>query len=59
MGSIARLVLRYTMHAVAAAGISSEGMKAEFEQDAKEEQEHMMAVAERNVGDRDPCCPNS
>src|SRR5580704_5377973 len=40
-------VLRYTMHAVAATGISSEGVKAEFEQHAKEEQEHMMAVAER------------
>jgi bacterioferritin len=47
MGSIAKLVLRYTMPAVAAAGISSEGVKAEFEQDAEEEQEHMMAVAER------------
>jgi bacterioferritin len=40
-------VLRYTMHAVAAAGISSEGVKAEFAQHAKEEQGHMMAVAER------------
>ena len=40
-------VLRYTMHAVAATGISSEGVKAEFAQHAKEEQEHMMAVAER------------
>src|SRR6202163_2652176 len=40
-------VLRYTMHAVAATGISSEGVKAEFEQHAKEEREHMMAVAER------------
>jgi bacterioferritin len=40
-------VLRYTMHAVAATGISSEGVKAEFEQHAKEEQEHMTAVAER------------
>lgn len=40
-------VLRYTMHAVAAAGISSEGVKDEFAQHAKEEQEHMMAVAER------------
>jgi bacterioferritin len=34
-------VLRYTMHAVAAQGISSEGVKAEFAQHAKEEQEHM------------------
>jgi bacterioferritin len=40
-------VLRYTMHAVAATGISSEGVKAEFLEHAKEEQEHMMAVAER------------
>jgi bacterioferritin len=40
-------VLRYTMHAVTATGISSEGIKAEFAQHAKEEQAHMMAVAER------------
>lgn len=40
-------VLRYTMHAVAATGISSEGVKAEFATHAKEEQEHAMAVAER------------
>ncbi|HEY1836399.1 MAG TPA: ferritin-like domain-containing protein [Rhizomicrobium sp.] len=40
-------VLRYTMHAVAATGISSEGVKAEFKQHAKEEQGHMMEVAER------------
>jgi bacterioferritin len=40
-------VLRYTMHGVTATGISSEGPKAEFLQHAKEEQEHMMAVAER------------
>lgn len=40
-------VLRYTMHAVAATGISSESVKGEFAQHAKEEQEHMMAVAER------------
>jgi bacterioferritin len=40
-------VLRYTMHAVTATGISSEGVKAEFEQHAKEEQEHVMQVAER------------
>jgi bacterioferritin len=40
-------VLRYTMHSVAATGISSEGVKAEFAQHAKEEQEHMMSVAER------------
>jgi bacterioferritin len=40
-------VLRYTMHAVAATGISSEGVKAEFAQHAKEETEHMHQVAER------------
>ena len=40
-------VLRYTMHAVTASGISSEGVKAEFAEHAKEEQEHMMSVAER------------
>jgi bacterioferritin len=40
-------VLRYTMHAVAASGISSESVKSEFAQHAKEEQDHMMAVAER------------
>src|SRR5580704_10787175 len=40
-------VLRYSQHAIAASGISSEGVKAEFAEHAKEEQEHMMAVAER------------
>jgi bacterioferritin len=40
-------VLRYTMHAIAATGISSEGVKAEFAQHATEEQGHMMQVAER------------
>src|SRR5271155_3617195 len=40
-------VLRYTMHAVSATGISSDSVKAEFAVHAKEEQEHMMAVAER------------
>jgi bacterioferritin len=40
-------VLRYTMHAVTATGIASEAIKAEFAQHAKEEQAHMMAVAER------------
>ena len=40
-------VLRYTMHSIAATGISSEGVKAEFAEHAKEEQEHVMAVAER------------
>jgi len=40
-------VLRYTMHSIAATGISSDAVKAEFAEHAKEEQEHMMAVAER------------
>jgi bacterioferritin len=40
-------VLRYTMHAIAATGISSEGVKAEFAQHAKEEHGHAMEVAER------------
>ena len=40
-------VLRYTMHAISATGISSESVKAEFAQHAREEQEHAMAVAER------------
>ncbi len=40
-------VLRYTMNAVAAAGISSDSVKEEFDQHAKEEQGHMRQVAER------------
>ena len=40
-------VLRYTMNAVAAAGINSESVKAEFDEHAKEEQEHARKVAER------------
>ena len=40
-------VLRYTMHAVAATGISSEGVKAEFTQHAKDEADHARQVAER------------
>ena len=40
-------VLRYTMHSIAATGISSEGVKKEFAEHAREEQEHMMRVAER------------
>ncbi len=40
-------VLRYTMHAVAATGISSDGVKAEFDEHAKDESEHARAVAER------------
>ncbi|MDN3563071.1 bacterioferritin [Paeniroseomonas aquatica] len=40
-------VLRYTMHSIAATGISSEGVKKEFAAHAREEQEHMNTVAER------------
>lgn len=40
-------VLRYSQHAIAAHGISSEGVKAEFAEHAKEEWEHAQAVAER------------
>jgi bacterioferritin len=40
-------VLRYTMHAVAATGIASEGPKGEFAQHAKEEREHAERIAER------------
>jgi bacterioferritin len=40
-------VLRYTMNAVAAAGISSESVKSEFDEHATEEQQHMRQVAER------------
>jgi bacterioferritin len=40
-------VLRYTMHAVTATGISSEGVKAEFAEHARQENEHVMLVAER------------
>ena len=40
-------VLRYTMNAVAATGISSEGVKDEFKEHADEELEHAHMVAER------------
>jgi bacterioferritin len=40
-------VLRYTMNAIAAVGISSDSVKEEFEEHAKEEQEHMRKAAER------------
>jgi len=40
-------VLRYTQHAIAAVGIDSESVKDEFLTHAREEQEHMMMVAER------------
>ncbi|MGH7016510.1 MAG: ferritin-like domain-containing protein [Caulobacteraceae bacterium] len=40
-------VLRYTQHSIAASGISSQSVKAEFAQHAKEEHEHALEVAER------------
>lgn len=40
-------VLRYTMHAVTATGLTSDGPKEEFVQHAAEEQQHMMQLAER------------
>jgi len=39
--------LRYTQHAIAARGISSEGVKAEFAEHARQEWEHVQQVAER------------
>jgi bacterioferritin len=40
-------VLRYTQHSIAGSGISSEGVKAEFAEHAKDELEHAHAVADR------------
>ena len=40
-------VLRYTMNAITASGISSESVKAEFDEHAAEEQQHARQVAER------------
>ncbi len=40
-------VLRYTMHWITATGISSDGVKEEFAQHAREEQEHAISVAQR------------
>jgi bacterioferritin len=40
-------VLRYTMNAVAAAGISSQAVKQEFDEHAREEADHARQVAER------------
>jgi bacterioferritin len=40
-------VLRYTQHSIAATGLASEGVRAEFASHAKEEMEHALAVAER------------
>ncbi len=40
-------VLRYTMHNVAAVGIDSESVKAEFAEHARDERKHMELLAER------------
>ena len=40
-------VLRYKFHAVCAAGLASEAVKAEFAQHAKEEEEHLDLLADR------------
>jgi len=40
-------VLRYTQHSIAATGLASEGVRAEFAEHAKEELAHAMSVAER------------
>jgi bacterioferritin len=40
-------VLRYTQHAIVATGLSSESVKSEFAEHAREEQQHAMQVAER------------
>ena len=40
-------VLRYKYHAVAASGISSEAVRAEFAQHAKEEEQHLDLLCER------------
>jgi len=40
-------VLRYTMNAVVATGLSSDGVKKEFDEHAEEERGHLRMVAER------------
>ncbi len=40
-------VLRYTQHSITASGISSQSVRAEFAEHAKEEREHVLEVAER------------
>jgi bacterioferritin len=40
-------VLRYTAHAISAVGINSSEVKAEFEEHARDESEHMKQIAER------------
>jgi bacterioferritin len=42
-------VLRYTQHSIAANGLSSQSVKQEFAEHAKEEHSHALAVAERIV----------
>jgi len=39
--------LRYTMHAITATGLSSEGVKKEFAEHASDEHDHALKVAER------------
>jgi bacterioferritin len=40
-------VLRYTQHSIAATGLSSQSVKAEFAEHAREEHAHALSVAER------------
>jgi bacterioferritin len=40
-------VLRYTMHAVSAAGLNSKAAQQEFEEHAKDELDHMNTIADR------------
>jgi len=40
-------VLRYRFHAIAATGIASESVKAEFAEHAAEEEQHLLWIAER------------
>jgi bacterioferritin len=40
-------VLRYRYHAIVAAGIASESVKEEFEEHAREEEQHLLWAAER------------
>jgi bacterioferritin len=40
-------ILRYRFHAVTATGIASESVKAEFDQHAQEEEQHLIWLAER------------
>lgn len=40
-------VLRYTMHSISVAGITSESVSEEFAEHAKDERKHMLAAAER------------